>query len=48
MDVEIAKKTWELENNVETLPASDEIFKFDAAQQQGILASRPVRKFLNY
>lgn len=35
-DVEMAQKTWELENNIETLPACDEIFKYDAQQQQQI------------
>lgn len=36
MDADIAKKTWELENEVETIPASDEIFRYDALQQQQI------------
>lgn len=36
MDVDMAKKTWELENEVETLPACDEIFNYDAQQQQQI------------
>ncbi|XP_059611862.1 COP9 signalosome complex subunit 5 [Phlebotomus argentipes] len=40
-DVEMAQKTWELENNIETLPACDEIFKYDAQQQQQIQAARP-------
>lgn len=36
MDVEMAKKTWELENNVETIPSSDEIYKYDAAVQSQV------------
>lgn len=48
MDAEIAKKTWELENNIETLPASDEIFKYDAAIQSKILNSRIWEKDPHY
>jgi COP9 signalosome complex subunit 5 len=40
MDAEMARKTWELENEVETLPPSDEIFRYDAQQQQQIQSSR--------
>jgi COP9 signalosome complex subunit 5 len=36
-DSENARKTWELENNIETIPACDEIFRYDAKQQQQIL-----------
>lgn len=41
---EIARRTWELENNIETIPGRDEIFKYDAAQQQQILTARPWEK----
>jgi hypothetical protein len=41
MDAEMAKKTWELENNIETLPASDDIYKYDAEEQKQILSARP-------
>lgn len=37
MDAEVAKKTWELENNVESIPASDDIFKYDAAGQSQVI-----------
>ena len=37
MDAEFAKKTWELENNIDTIPQSDEIFKYDAAGQSQVL-----------
>lgn len=43
-DSELARKTWELENNIETIPPCDDIFKYDAAQQQQILTSRPWEK----
>lgn len=39
-DMEIAQKTWEIENEVETLPASDQIFRYDAQEQQSFLAAR--------
>jgi COP9 signalosome complex subunit 5 len=48
MDVDMAKKTWELENQIETLPPSDEIFKYDAASQQQIQQSRPWEKDPHY
>lgn len=38
--MEIARKTWEIENDIETIPASDEIFRFDAQEQQSMLAAR--------
>lgn len=40
-DMDVALKSWELENNIETIPACDEIFRYDAQQQQQILAARP-------
>lgn len=39
-DSEIARKTWEMENNIETVPSSDEIFKYDAKEQQSFQAAR--------
>jgi COP9 signalosome complex subunit 5 len=48
MDSEMAKKTWELENEIETIPASDEIFRYDALQQQQIQSSRPWEKDPHY
>lgn len=41
---DMALKSWELENNIETVPACDEIFRYDAQQQQQILAARPWEK----
>jgi len=43
-DVEMALKSWELENNVETIPSCDEIFRYDAQEHQTILAARPWEK----
>ena len=48
MDSDMAKKTWELENEIETIPSSDEIFKYDAQQQQAIQSSRPWEKDPHY
>lgn len=39
-DAETARKTWEIENEIETLPASDEIFRYDAQEQQQFLSAR--------
>lgn len=39
-DAETARKTWEIENEIETLPASDEIFRYDSQEQQQFLAAR--------
>jgi len=51
----IAKKTWELENNVQTVNTVDDIFKYDKQQQQDILTAKPWEKeyvhivfFINY
>lgn len=40
----IAKKTWELENNVQTVNTIDDIFKYDRQQQQDILTAKPWEK----
>lgn len=44
-DAEIARKTWEMENDIETIPASDEIFRYDAQEQQQFLSTRKFRLF---
>uniref|UniRef100_A0A182RQ33 MPN domain-containing protein n=1 Tax=Anopheles funestus TaxID=62324 RepID=A0A182RQ33_ANOFN len=46
--MEMARKTWEMENNIVVLPPSDEIFRYDAEQQQRILTARPWEKDPNY
>lgn len=48
MDADMAKKTWEMENEIETIPASDEIFRYDAQQQQQIQSARPWEKDPHY
>jgi len=40
----IAKKTWELENSVQTVNTVDDIFKYDKQQQQDILTAKPWEK----
>lgn len=44
----IAKKTWELENNVQTVNTVDDIFKYDRQQQQDILTAKPWEKEYAY
>lgn len=39
-DSEMALKTWEIENDIETVPACDEIFRYDAPEQQQFLSAR--------
>lgn len=46
-DVDMARKTWEMENNVEALPTSDDIYRYDAAEQQQFLAARMSYIFLS-
>lgn len=40
IDAEIARQNWEIENEIEALPASDEIFRYDSQEQQQFLAAR--------
>lgn len=44
----IAKATWELENNVQTVNTVDDIFKYDKQQQQDILTAKPWEKEYAY
>ncbi|KAE8743242.1 hypothetical protein FOCC_FOCC011177 [Frankliniella occidentalis] len=41
---QIAFKTWELANNIETISSTDEIYRYDRKQQQDILAAKPWEK----
>ncbi|GAB6026642.1 proteasome regulatory particle subunit RPN11 [Chamberlinius hualienensis] len=41
MDAEMAQKTWEMANNIETIPSIDDIYKYNRQQQQDILAAKP-------
>lgn len=40
---EIARQTWEIENDVNTIPASDEIFRYDEDEQKQFLAARKLK-----
>jgi len=42
--VKIAQKTWEMTNNIMEVSAEDEIYKYDKAHQQAILAAKPWEK----
>ncbi|XP_060848223.1 COP9 signalosome complex subunit 5-like [Rhopalosiphum padi] len=44
----IAKKTWELENNIRIVNTVDAIFKYDQQQQQDILTAKPWEKDPHY
>lgn len=41
---QIAQKTWEMANNIETISSTDEIYRYDRKQQQDILAAKPWEK----
>jgi COP9 signalosome complex subunit 5 len=40
----IGQKTWEMSNNIMEVNASEEIYKYDRAQQQSMLAAKPWEK----
>lgn len=44
MDSSMAQKTWEMENNIESVNNIDSIFRYDAKQQQEILTAKPWTK----
>lgn len=44
----MAQKTWEVSNNIESVATVDDIYKYDRAQQQEILASKPWEKDPHY
>lgn len=48
MDSEMARKTWEISNNIETVQSIDEIYKYDKQQQQEVLAAKPWSKDNHY
>jgi len=48
MDSKIAKKTWELTNNIENISSVDEIYRYDSKQQQDILTAKPWEKDPHY
>lgn len=40
----IAQKTWEMSNKIETISTVDEIYRYDRKEQQDILAAKPWEK----
>lgn len=48
MDSQMAQKTWEMSNNMETIQAVDEIYKYNKRQQQDILTAKPWDKDPHY
>lgn len=48
MDSSMAQKTWEMENNIESVNNIDSIFRYDAKQQQEILTAKPWTKDPHY
>lgn len=40
----IAQKTWEMSNKIETVNSVDEIYRYDKQQQQDILTAKPWEK----
>lgn len=45
---EMAFQTWNLENKIQTLPQSDEIFHYNAEHQNQILTARPWERDPHY
>uniref|UniRef100_T1J6D1 COP9 signalosome complex subunit 5 n=1 Tax=Strigamia maritima TaxID=126957 RepID=T1J6D1_STRMM len=48
MDSQMAQKTWEMSNNMETVQAVDEIYKYNKKQQQDILTAKPWERDPHY
>lgn len=48
MDSQIAQKTWELANNIDSVQSVDEIYKYNKKQQQDILTAKPWDKDPHY
>ncbi|XP_028399718.1 COP9 signalosome complex subunit 5-like [Dendronephthya gigantea] len=44
----MAQKTWEMENNIESVPSVDSIFRYNSKQQQEILSAKPWCKDPHY
>uniref|UniRef100_L7M7Z4 COP9 signalosome complex subunit 5 n=1 Tax=Rhipicephalus pulchellus TaxID=72859 RepID=L7M7Z4_RHIPC len=48
MDNNMAQKTWEMSNNVETVQSVDDLYKYNKKQQQDILTAKPWEKDPHY
>ena len=46
-DSATAKATFELSNNIQTVPSVDAVFKYDRAKQQELLSAKPWEKELS-
>ena len=44
MDSSTAKATFELANNIQTVPSVDAVFRYDRAKQQELLSAKPWEK----
>ena len=40
----MAQKTWEMENNVESIGSIDTLYRYNSQQQQEILSAKPWSK----
>jgi len=48
MDSKMAMKTWELTNDINTIPSVDEIYSYNKKQQQDILTAKPWEKDVHF
>lgn len=48
MDTKMAMKTWELTNDINTIPSVDEIYSYNKKQQQDILTAKPWEKDVHF
>lgn len=48
MDNKMALKTWELTNDINTIPSVDEIYSYNKKQQQDILTAKPWEKDVHF
>lgn len=44
MDSQMAQKTWEMSNEIETVNTIDDIYRYDRKQHQDILTAKPWEK----
>ena len=48
VDSATAKATFELCNNIQTVPSVDAVFRYDRAKQQELLSAKPWEKELSW
>ena len=44
MDTQMAMKTWEMSNSIESVSGMDEIYRYDEKQQKAIQSAKPWEK----